>query len=63
MTLNKKTIKSVCSHMSQNRPGWEPGPWPPSALGKSNSRFAACIRVLQSLNLEGERKTQNGQET
>lgn len=22
MTLNKKTIKSVCGHMSQSRPRW-----------------------------------------
>lgn len=63
MTLNKKTIKSVCSHMSQSRPRWETGPWPPSALGESNSAFAPDVRALQNPNLEGEEVAQNGLET
>lgn len=41
MTLNKKTIKSVCSHMSQSGPRWGAGPWPPNALGKINSNLCS----------------------
>lgn len=41
MTLNKKTIKSVCTRMSQSRPRCGAGPWPPSALRKSNSSLCS----------------------
>lgn len=59
MTLNKKTIKSVCSHMSQSGPRWEPVlglqvPW-----GKAIAAFAPDVRALQNPNLEGEGVAQN----
>lgn len=62
MTLNKKTIKSVCSHMSQSRPRWGAGSLASECPQKKKAiaAFAPCVRALQSPSLEREEIIQNG---
>lgn len=42
MTLNKKTIKSVCSHMSQSRPRWGAGSLASECPQKKKSNSSLC---------------------